>query len=322
MNPEKHLISIICAIRNDARFIRETLESVVAQTYPNWELIIMDGASTDATPQIAKEYADKYRNIILRSEPDEGQWHALDKALALAKGEFIMTVCGQDGYLNKNWLAECAQAFERNPEVSLVWGVPFDMSEDGKLLGPHYAYASFLNDPQYAARPKPLRTIMAKIDWQRSSAWERLKRLLGKITWSRIKMVLKSFRPHKMPQKEHWFFYWLKTGRAFPEGNMCVRRNVYERLTRRFPEETMTNAAMLDFCFKFNAGGYLSYGLPLAASFGRLHAGGQALRDYDDMLTAKYNRQISEFRTKISGQKTLKFIDAAGNVVSERAMSV
>src|SRR3989344_3476912 len=156
MEPKEPLISIICAVRNDGRFIRETLESVVAQTYPNLELVIMDGASTDETVEIIKEYAAKYKNIIWRSEPDKGQWQALDKALALAKGECLSLLCGQDGYLNKDWFKSCAQLLGQRPEVSLVWGIPFNMSEDGKILGPHYAYAGFLKDEKYNSRTKPV----------------------------------------------------------------------------------------------------------------------------------------------------------------------
>ena len=317
MAEDKPLISILCAVYNDARFIRETLESVVRQTYPHWELIVIDGASSDGTPEIAREFAEKYKNIIVRSEPDEGQWDALDKGLSLSRGEYIAMICGQDGYLNKNWLARGMEAFSAHPDVSLVWGIPFDMSEAGKLLGPHYAYASFLNDDDYPVSPKPVRTVMAKVDPKRKSALKRLGGILKKVTWHRVRMVIKSFRPAPIPQKADWFSYWLETGRAFPEGNMIVRKEVYTRLTRRFPEETMTNAALLDFCFEFNARGYLAYGLPLAASFSRSHAEGQALREHDSQLTAHYRKKVEHFREKVKNRPTFPFLGPGGTVVAE-----
>ncbi len=288
------LISILCAVRNDERFIRATLNTVVSQTYPNIELIVMDGASTDRTAAIARQYAARYANprITVVSEPDKGQWHALEKALALSKGEYVALLCGQDGYLDKEWLAKCVAAFGEHPDVSLVWGIPFNMSEDGKLVGPHYAYAGFLKDARFGAQTRPASTLAAKIDWRRRGAFMRFVRLAGKLTWPRIRMVAESFRKRAIPQKEQWLPYWLATGRAFPEGNMLVRREAYERNTRRFPEETMTNAALLDFCYDFNANGYLAYGLPVAASFGRHHAVGQALRDHDAALTKQYYAKI------------------------------
>lgn len=278
----------------------------------------MDGASTDKTLDIIKEFAAKHPNIIYRSEPDKGQWDALDKALALAKGEYITMLCGQDGYLNQDWFARCAEVLDARPEVSLVWGIPFNMSEDGKLLGPHYAYGSFLSDPLYPAKTQPMGTLVAKIDWRRPASFKRLWYFARKLTPKRALMVLKSFTKQPIPQKEDWFFYWLKTSRAFPEGNMVMRKSVYVANTRRFPAETKTNAALLDFCFDFNAKGYLSYGLPLAASFGRSHAVGQDLRQFDAVLVAAYKKRIEDFKKQLVNQKTITFIDPAGKVVSNR----
>ena len=316
MESKKPLISIICAIRNDARFIRETLESVVKQTYSNWELIVMDAVSTDGTLDIVKEFAAKYPNIIWRSEPDKGQWDALDKALALSKGEYLFQLCGQDGYLNENWFAECVAAFENQPEVSLVWGIPFNMSEDGKLLGPHYSFAGYLpENTTYGSKTKLLDTIAAKIDWSRPGSIKRLFELLGKMTWSRFLLVIRNSKKRGIPQKADWFSHWLKTSQAFPEGNMCVRKDVYVRNTVRFPEETMTNAALFDFCYNFNANGYLAYGLPVVASFGRTHIGGQPLWELDQELFRKYKQQVKELRERVEKQKIVKFVNPEGEVI-------
>lgn len=316
------LISIICAVRNDARFIRETLDTVVSQTYPELELVIMDGASTDGTIDIIKEYAGKHKNIIWRSESDQGQWDALDKALALSTGKHISLLCGQDGYLDNDWFGRCAEVLEDRPEIALVWGIPFNMSEEGKLVGPHYAYAGFLKDGRYGSQTKPMSTIAAKINWGHPDSFQRLQQMAGKLTWSRAKMVLKSFKKREIPQEEDWFRYWLGTGRAFPEGNMVMCREVFLANTVRFPEEKMTNAALLDFCFNFNAKGYLAYGLPVAASFGRSHAEGQALREYDAELTGKYRTRVAEFKKDVERRKTFQFVDPNGRVIPKKVISV
>jgi glycosyltransferase involved in cell wall biosynthesis len=322
MEPEKPIISIICALHNDARFIRETLDTIVSQTFRDWELIIMDGISTDGTVDIVKEYAAKYPNIIWRSEPDKGQWDALDKALALTRGEYLFMMCGQDGYLDKDWFSLCVKTFQEHPEVSLVWGIPFNMSEDSKLTGPHYAYASFLKDKRYGSQTKPISTAIAKIDWRRPDAWRRLLRFLGKLTPSRIMAVLRSFRKEELPEKEDWFFYWLRTACAFPEGNMCIRKEVYVKNTVRFPQESMMNVVLFDFSFNFNSRGYLAYGLPIAAGFGRSHVGSQTLGGRDAEMAARYRKQVADFREKVKKMKTFKFIDTAGNVVSERPINL
>lgn len=280
----------------------------------------MDGSSTDNTPAILKEYAAKHDNIIWRSEPDQCQWHALDKALAVARGEYVTMLCGQDGYLDRSWFERCVRTFNQHPEVSLVWGVPFNMSEDGKLIGPHYAYAGFLRDGSLGLQTKPVSTLAAKLDWRKPKAWKRFWSLLRKLTWPRVRMVLHSFLKQEIPQKENWFLYWLKTGRAFPEGNMIMRKEILLRTTKRFPKEKMTNAALFDLSFNFNAGGYLSYGLPVAASFSRSHTEGQNLREYDDILTSQYRKRISAFRESLNNRADFSFIDINYNVVSRLSL--
>lgn len=322
MQSRNPLISIICAVRNDGRFIRETLESVVAQSYLAIELIIIDGASTDNTLEIVKEYAQKYPYIVWRSEPDQGQWDALEKGLALSKGKYVSLLCGQDGYLHKDWFKECIQAFNNNPDISLVWGVPFNMSEEGVLVGPHYAYAGFLQDDQFGLQTKPLQTLMAKINWRHPARMKRAIRFGKKITWNRIKMMLGSFKKRQIPQREHWFTYWLKTGRAFPEGNMCVLKEVFIKNTTRFPDEKMTNSALFDFCFNFNANGYMAYGLSLAASFGRSHAHGQPLLEYDNELTVRYYQKIENLKEKIVKNPIMTFIDGESKKIKEIALHI
>lgn len=103
---------------------------------------------------------------------------------------------------------------------------------------------------------------------------------------------------------------------------MCVRREVYERNTTRFPAETMTNAALFDFFYNFNARGYLSYGLSLVASFGRHHAVGQSLREYDAIFAKKYYQKIAHLKARIKTEKIFQFVDPRGNIISTRALSL
>jgi glycosyltransferase involved in cell wall biosynthesis len=320
MESKKPLISILCALRNEEEFIRQALDSVIKQTYANWELIMFDAVSTDTTATIIKEYAAKHKNISLHSEPDKGQWDALDKALALAKGEYITILCGNDGYLDERWFERCIGVFNEHPEVSLVWGIPFNMNEEDVLLGPHYAYAGFLKDDKFGSQIKPVSSIAAKIDLKHEGAWKRFTEILHKITWTRIVMMAKTFWKSDIPEKEDWFFYWLQTSRAFPEGNMVMRREAYIKNTVRFPEEKQTTAALLDFCYEFNARGYLAYGLPVAASFGRTHAGTAPLPELDAALTANYRDKIAKLRDSLKHKTSFTFVDAAGKPVAERKL--
>lgn len=80
-------ISIITICYNAAEVIEKTITSVVNQTYPNVEYIIVDGASTDTTLQVVNKYKDKISTIS--SEPDRGIYDAMNKGIALATGQWI-----------------------------------------------------------------------------------------------------------------------------------------------------------------------------------------------------------------------------------------
>lgn len=89
-------ITFIVAVRNGYATLNRCLESVVNQSLPNWELIVMDGGSTDGTPEIIHAYSDKI--AYWESKPDHGIYHAWNKALQHAGGEWICFL-GADDWL-------------------------------------------------------------------------------------------------------------------------------------------------------------------------------------------------------------------------------
>ena len=92
-------ITIVTVCRNSEQYLSETIESVINQTYPNIEYIVIDGASTDATVDIIKRYQSCI-NIWL-SEPDTGMYDAMNKGLARASGDYIL-ILNSDDLLESN----------------------------------------------------------------------------------------------------------------------------------------------------------------------------------------------------------------------------
>jgi glycosyltransferase involved in cell wall biosynthesis len=91
-------LSIITINRNNAAGLRRTIESVVSQTYTDFEYIVIDGASTDESVDVIKEYADRITYWI--SEPDKGIYNAMNKGILKAKGEYLL-------FLNSgDWLVD------------------------------------------------------------------------------------------------------------------------------------------------------------------------------------------------------------------------
>jgi glycosyltransferase involved in cell wall biosynthesis len=111
---DKPLVSIITASFNSAQTIRDALQSVANQTYPNIEHMVVDGISTDGTLEIVKEFP----KITLISEKDRGVYDAFNKGWKLAKGEIIAFLNADDFYENKTVVADIVEAMQTKPADS------------------------------------------------------------------------------------------------------------------------------------------------------------------------------------------------------------
>ena len=95
-NTNKPLVSIAMCTYNGERFLREQIDSLVAQDYPNLEIIIADDKSTDSTFQILEEYQQRHSNFrVLQNETNLGFVKNFEKVISLCSGEYI-SLCDQD----------------------------------------------------------------------------------------------------------------------------------------------------------------------------------------------------------------------------------
>ena len=134
---KKPKISVITGSKNGARFLRQTIESVLQQSFTNYEQVVADSASTDNTVEILKEY----KHIRWISEPDRHADEGVYKALEMTHGEYIMLMPVSDGYLDKDWFGKCVGILDNDPEVSLVYGLAQSIMEDGakgKIVCSHF----------------------------------------------------------------------------------------------------------------------------------------------------------------------------------------
>ena len=83
---EKALVSVIIPVYNMEKFLRETLDSVLASDYPNFEVVLMDDGSSDTSLQIAQEYASKDKRIQVHVQANAGPCVARNHAISLASG--------------------------------------------------------------------------------------------------------------------------------------------------------------------------------------------------------------------------------------------
>ncbi|MDR1742995.1 MAG: glycosyltransferase [Dysgonamonadaceae bacterium] len=116
-------ISIITTSYNSASTIRDTIESVIAQDYPDIEHIIVDGASNDDTLAIVKSYGDRIARII--SEPDKGIYDAMNKGIRAASGDVIGILNSDDFFTSADVLSTVAKTFLENDIEALYGDVHF-----------------------------------------------------------------------------------------------------------------------------------------------------------------------------------------------------
>ena len=112
-------VSLITVCRNVEAVIADTLDSVLAQTHPEIEIIVIDGASTDGTVAILESY--RPRLDVLVSEPDTGIYDAMNKGLQRATGEVIGFVNAGDLLMTPDVIAQVAEAF-RHSGADAVYG--------------------------------------------------------------------------------------------------------------------------------------------------------------------------------------------------------
>jgi GT2 family glycosyltransferase len=126
------LVSILTPSYNHERFIGACIESVLSQTYSNWEQIIIDDGSTDRTGEIVKEYSDsRIRYFYQENRGIEALAHTYNLALEMARGSLIAILEGDDAWPSDK-LASQFGRFE-DPDIVLAFGEDRDMDANGRL---------------------------------------------------------------------------------------------------------------------------------------------------------------------------------------------
>lgn len=108
-------ISVVTVCYNSVDTIEETMLSVLNQTYPDVEYIIIDGGSTDGTVDIIKKYAGRVAYWI--SEPDKGIYDAMNKGIAAATGDYINFMNSGDRFASTNVIENCFSNLRGTPII-------------------------------------------------------------------------------------------------------------------------------------------------------------------------------------------------------------
>lgn len=129
---EYPIISVVTPVYNQAKYLEQTILSIVNQGYPNLEYIIIDGGSTDGTVDIIKKYEKHLAYWV--SEPDKGMYHAIQKGFERSTGEIMCWLNSDDVFFDKCLFA-IADVFTQHPKVEWFSGKSASIDTKGMIIG-------------------------------------------------------------------------------------------------------------------------------------------------------------------------------------------
>lgn len=186
-------ISIITATYNSSSTVRDTIESVLKQSYQDYEYIIVDGNSKDNTIDIVAEYKDRF-NGRLRwvSEPDKGIYDAMNKGIEMATGEVVGILNSDDFFTSDDVLERVAKEFDMNSTLDAIYGdIHFVKDEDLTKCTRYYSSSYFRPwllrfgfmpaHPSFYVRKEVYQKYgLYDLQFRTSSDFEMMVRLFGK----------------------------------------------------------------------------------------------------------------------------------------------
>lgn len=125
-------LSIITVNLNNKDGLQKTIDSVISQTFQDFEWIVIDGGSTDGSKELLEQYADRFAYWV--SEPDKGIYNAMNKGIKAAKGEYLQFLNSGDWLWEPNILISVMDVLNVLKEDSFVYGDYLD--KDGSVTSP------------------------------------------------------------------------------------------------------------------------------------------------------------------------------------------
>ena len=158
-------VSVITACYHASDFIDRTLDSVLKQTYPELEYIVIDGGSADGTLERIRRVQHRLHGFV--SEPDDGIYHAMNKGIRMSSGDVLCFMNAGDMFYSSNTIEYVASRFEKYREMDLLYGSVIVSDELTKRASPR-TYDGITKD--FLLR----NTICHQAQFIRKSAFERV----------------------------------------------------------------------------------------------------------------------------------------------------
>lgn len=129
---KRALVSVLMPAYNAAPYIAEAIESIIAQSYQDWELLVCDDGSSDQTPMIVERYKDP-RIKLLRNERNIGYLRTCNRLFIIAKGDFV-TFQDADDFCTPDRIEKLVSAFAANPSAGMIGSASTIVGVDGSVI--------------------------------------------------------------------------------------------------------------------------------------------------------------------------------------------
>lgn len=162
MNDTRPLVSIVVPAYNAESYLAETLDSLLAEGYPNTEIIVVNDGSHDATPSIASDYAQRHSHIIAINQPNGGVCRARNKGIAQAHGKYILPVDADD-LLLPGFITWAVDTMEKHPDAKVaVPKAELFGAKSGEWHLPHFSLRLLARKNMI-----PATALYQRTDWER-----------------------------------------------------------------------------------------------------------------------------------------------------------
>lgn len=221
------LVSVVVPVYNMEHFLPETLDSILASDYPNFEVVIVDDGSKDGSYRVACSYATKDPRVHAYTQPNEGACAARNHAVRLAKGEFILPFDADDK-MSRTFIADAMEVMQNDADIKVVC----PRSEYfGERRG-EWKLPSFSLHLLARKNMIPICALFRKTDWERVGGYD--EHIVAREDWAFWIAVLKGGgKVVTLPRLS--VFYRVRTG-SKRVTDRSLKKKVIDALNLRHPE--------------------------------------------------------------------------------------
>lgn len=139
-------VSVLIKSFNHAAFIRQSIQSILDQSFGDFEIIVTDDASTDNSVDIIREFKDPRINLEV-SARNEGIAPTMNKCIARARGQYL-AILNSDDFALPGRLEKQVSFLDENPDISVLFGMPLPVDDDGRPTKPHNDFSIPYDQPR------------------------------------------------------------------------------------------------------------------------------------------------------------------------------